>query len=151
MVADQLPRAAKLVMDLRKMGMNKPIIANDKLDSGYLWDLAHEAANNVYVASTVDPSATTDRFLEFKRRFHKCWGEDPGYGASQGYEALMMLADAVRESDSADPLVVASTLRAYNKWKGLFGKYGFAQNGDIEGRHISIKRLENDHFTTVPF
>jgi branched-chain amino acid transport system substrate-binding protein len=150
MIADQLPRAAKLVMDLRKMGMDKPIIANDKLDSGRLWDVAQQAANDVYVASTVDPSSTTPRFLEFKQRFRKRWGEDPGYGASQGYEALMMLADAGRESDSADPLVVATTLRAY-KWDGLFGKYEFAQNGDIEGRHITIKRQMNDQFTTVPF
>lgn len=150
MIADQLPRAAKLVMDLRKMGMDKPIIASDKLDSGALWDVAGKAANNVYVASTVDPSATTPRFLEFKQRFRKRWGQDPGYGASQGYEALMLLAEAGRESDSADPLVVASTLRAY-KWEGLFGEYEFAQSGDIEGRHITIKRLTDGQFTTVPF
>jgi ABC-type branched-subunit amino acid transport system substrate-binding protein len=150
MIADQLPRAAKLVMDLRKMGMDKPIIANDKLDSGLLWDIAHQAANNVYVASTVDPSATTPRFQEFRQRFRKRWGEDPGYGASQGYEALMLLAEAGRDSDSADPLVVATTLRAYT-WKGLFGDYEFSQNGDIEGRRITIKELKDGQFTTVPF
>jgi ABC-type branched-subunit amino acid transport system substrate-binding protein len=150
MIADQLPRGAKLVTDLRKMGMDKPIIANDKLDSGELWRLAQQAANNVYVASTVDPSANTPRFLEFKSRFRRRWGQDPGYGASQGYEALMLLADAGEESDSADPLVIATTLRAY-KWKGLFGEYEFSQSGDVEGRHISIKLLQNNQFTTVPF
>ena len=150
LIADQVPRAAKLVMDLRKMGMDKPIVANDKLDSGMLWDIAHQAANDVYVASTVDPSSIQPRFLQFKERFRKRWGQDPGYGSSQGYEALMMLAEAMRESDSADPLVVATTLRAY-KWEGLFGEYEFTQGGDIEGRHISIKRLQNGQFTTVPF
>jgi branched-chain amino acid transport system substrate-binding protein len=150
MIADQLPRAAKLVIDLKKMGLDKPIIGNDKMDSRTLWDMAHEAANNVYVASTVDPSSVMPRFQEFKRRFHEQWGQDPGYGASQGYDALMLLADAGHESDSADPLVVASTLRSY-KWTGLFGEYEFAQNGDIEGRRIWIKRQLNGRFETVPF
>jgi hypothetical protein len=62
----------------------------------------------------------------------------------------MLLADAGRESETADPLVVATTLRAY-KWEGLFGEYEFTETGDIEGRHITIKRLQNDQFTTVPF
>jgi branched-chain amino acid transport system substrate-binding protein len=148
LVADQLPRLAKLVIDLRKMGIKKPIIANDKADSSMLWDIAGAAANEVYVASVVDPSSTTPRYVNFKERFRRQWGEDPGYGASQGYECMMLLADAGVESDSADPLVVASTLRSY-VWQGLFGEFRFSKNGDVEGRQITIKRLQNARFTTV--
>jgi len=149
MIADALPRGAKLVMDLRKMGVKLPIIGGDDLDSKSLWQIAHEAANDVYVASAVNPSATTARFLEFKQRFHSRWGVDPGYGASQGYESVMLLVEAGRESNTADPLVVATTLRSY-EWHGLFGEYRFTKAGDIEGRSITVKRLFNGEFTAAP-
>ena len=150
MIADQLPRGAKLVKDLARMGMDKPIIACDKFDSRALWEIARGAANDLYVASAVDPDAQTPEFLTFKERFHRRWGADPGYGASQGYEALMVLVDAGTESRTADPLIVAATLRAF-KWEGLFGEFTFSNSGDVEGRHISIKRMENGKFVTVKF
>jgi ABC-type branched-subunit amino acid transport system substrate-binding protein len=149
LIADQLPRAAKLVIDLRKMGIKKPIIGNDKLDSVTLWNLAGVSANNLYVASVMDPSSTTARYTAFRDRFRKKWGQDPGYGASQGYEALKLLCEAGEESGSADPLVVATTLRAY-PWPGLFEEFRFSRNGDIQGRQITIKRLQDGKFTTVP-
>jgi branched-chain amino acid transport system substrate-binding protein len=149
MIADQLPRGAKVIADMRKLGVKLPIIASDKLDSQALWDLAKGAANDVYVASAVDPDATTPQFLAFKEKFCRRYGQYPGYGASQGYEAFMLLAEAILNSDSADPLIVATTIRN-TTWKGLFGEFKFALDGGIEGRHISIKRLTNGTFTTVP-
>jgi branched-chain amino acid transport system substrate-binding protein len=150
MIGDQLPRGAKLIVDLRKMGMGQPIIGCDKLDDGMLWDLAQQAANGVYVASAVDPDATTPQFLAFKEKFRRRWGGNPGYGASQGYEAFSLLAQAISDSDSAEPLIVATTIRNM-AWKGLFGEFSFTPEGDIQGRHISIKRQENSRFTTIPY
>jgi ABC-type branched-subunit amino acid transport system substrate-binding protein len=150
MIADQLPRGAKLVADMGRMRMNKPIIGCDKFDDRALWEIAGPAANRVYVASAVDPDATTPEFVAFKQRFRRRWNADPGYGASQGYEAFMVLVEAGIESGTADPLVVATTLRA-GRWKGLFGEFTFSSSGDVEGRHLSIKRMEDGRFTTVPF
>jgi ABC-type branched-subunit amino acid transport system substrate-binding protein len=98
----------------------------------------------------VDPDATTEKFLAFKDKFHRKYGEDPGYGSSQGYEAFQLLADAIWESESAEPLIVATTIRD-TTWEGLFGEYSFTPTGNIQGRHISIKRQMNDKFTTVPY
>jgi branched-chain amino acid transport system substrate-binding protein len=148
LIADQLPRGAKLITDLRRMGIRSPIVATDKLDSEKLWEEASGAANDVYVASAVDPDSTIAAFLDFKQKFSKRWGRNPGYSASQGYETFWLLVHAILESDSAEPIIVATTIRD-GKWKGLFGEYTFTAQGDIEGRRISIKRQENGRFITV--
>jgi hypothetical protein len=62
----------------------------------------------------------------------------------------MLLAEAILNSDSAEPLIVATTIRD-TTWKGLFGEFKFAPDGEIEGRRISIKRLANGRFTTIPY
>jgi len=148
MMADQLPEAAKVLKDLAVMGVRLPILANDKLDSPALWDLVGAEANDVYVASAVDPETETPEYLSFKQRFFQRYRSEPGYGASQGYEAFMLLVNACLLSREADPIIVATTLKT-NRWKGLFSEFSFDETGEIVGRNISIKRMQNGTFKTV--
>ena len=148
MLADQLPWAAKLLMDMDLMGVSQPVIATDKLDSMQVWQYASTAANNLYVASTVDPASTEPAYVAFRERFRKRFGVPPGYGATQGYESMMLLINAITKSGSADPIVVSTTLRT-NPWMGLFGEFSFDADGDVVGRSISIKRQQDGKFTTV--
>ncbi len=148
MLAAQLPWAAKLLMDMDLMGVTQPVIATDKLDSMQVWQMAGTSANSLYVASAVDPESTSPAYLAFRERFRKRYGVPPGYGSSQGYEAMKLLIDAITKSGSADPIVVSTTLRA-NPWQGLFGQFSFDARGDVVGRSISIKRQQDGKFTTV--
>lgn len=148
MLADELPWASKLLKDLDLMGVTQPILATDKLDSMQVWQVAGTSANRLYVASTVDPESTSPEYRAFRDRFIRRFKVPPGYGASQGYEAMTLLINAITKSGSADPIVVSTTLKT-NSWPGLFGDYTFDQDGDVEGRSISIKRLQDGAFTTV--
>jgi branched-chain amino acid transport system substrate-binding protein len=147
-LADQLPWAAKLLVDMARMGLNQPVLATDKLDSLQLWQIAQVGSNNVYVASAVDPTSTVPAYRSFRERFRARFGKEPGYGASQGYESFTLFANACLLSQSADPIVVATTLRTAT-WTGLFGPFSFGPDGDVLGRSISIKRMQNGTFETV--
>ena len=140
LLADELPWAAKVLIDMAAMRVALPVLATDKLDSPQVWDLAHEAGNNLYVASAVDPSSTSPAYLSFRERFRKRFGGEPGYGASQGYEAFTLFVNACLLSKSAEPIIVSTTIRT-GKWQGLFGEFAFLASGDIVGRDVSIKRL----------
>jgi branched-chain amino acid transport system substrate-binding protein len=148
LIADELPWAAKLLIDMRKMGVTQPVLATNKLDSSDTGPLAQSAADNLYVASSVDPESTSPAYVAFRDRFKKRYGVEPSFGASQGYEAFMLFVHACEQSGSADPLVVATTLRT-NKWQGLFGEIAFDPDGDVIGRSISIKRMQDGTFHTV--
>ena len=147
MLADIFPWAGLMIKDLALMGVTQPILATDKLDSPELWQMANTAANNVYVASAVDPTNTAPAYQAFRQRFEKRFGAPPSYGATQGYESLTLLANACIKSQSADPIVVATTLRT-NSWTGLFGAFTFDVSGDVLNRKISIKRMQNGTFIT---
>jgi branched-chain amino acid transport system substrate-binding protein len=147
-LAALLPHAAKLLVDLMQMGVTQPIIATDKLDAVGLADDAGAAANGLYVASSVNPESTEPAFVAFRDRFSKRYGSNPGYGAAQGYESFMAFAQAANLSQSADPLVLATTLRT-KIWNGLFGTYNFTPTGDIRGRDITIKQMRDGQFHPI--
>lgn len=148
LLADQLPWAAKVLVDMQAMGFTQPILAGDKLDSSDSWRLAGTAANNLYLASAVDPDSTDPEFLAFRRRFFDRFKSNPGYGSSQGYEAFNTFVKAAEHSQSVDPVVLATTLKT-NEWRGLFGPYTFSNDGAIRGRKVIIKRMRDGVFTTV--
>jgi branched-chain amino acid transport system substrate-binding protein len=147
MLADIFPWAAKMIVDMARMGVTQPIVATDKLDSELLWQLAGAAANNVYVASAVDPTNASPTYQTFRQRFARRFGIPPSYAATQGFESLTVLANACVLSQSADPIVVATTLRT-NNWTGLFGPFAFDVDGDVLNRRISMKRMQNGTFVT---
>lgn len=144
-IADRLPRAGWLLRDMRAMGVTAPVLGGDKLDSPLLWKTAGRAANGVYVASAVDPESALPEAVRFRREFERRFGAPPDYEATQGYEAYRLLAGAWEASRSGAPVVVATTLRT-RPWKGLFGQYSFTAEGDIRGRAISIKRMQDGVF-----
>jgi branched-chain amino acid transport system substrate-binding protein len=148
LLVDELPRAASLISDLRRMGIRQPILGGDKLDSPELWEIAGQAADGVYAVSAVDTSTQTPEYIAFRQGFRKRYGVEAGYGASQGYESVRLLIEAVLESKSADPVVLATTLRV-GKWKGIFGPFSFSHEGDIVGRTLSSKRMNDGIFAAV--
>jgi branched-chain amino acid transport system substrate-binding protein len=148
MLADQLPEAAKVLKDLATMGVRLPVLATDKLDGPQLWEFVGPESNSVYVASAVDPESVTPEYLSFRQRFVEHYKSEPGYGATQGYEAFMLLVNACLLSREADPIIVSTTLRT-NSWNGLFGPFSFNEAGDIIGRRVSVKRMQNGTFKTV--
>jgi branched-chain amino acid transport system substrate-binding protein len=148
-LAATLPHAAKLLVDMASMGVTQPIVATDKLDSVQLWHDAGQSANGLYVASAVNPESTQPAFVAFRDRFRqRNNGTSPGYGASQGYEAMMLFANAANLSQGADPLVLATTMRT-RIWQGLFGGFNFTPSGDIRGRDITIKQMRDGQFHPV--
>jgi branched-chain amino acid transport system substrate-binding protein len=148
LLADQLPWAAKVLVDMQAMGFTQPILAGDKLDSSDVWRLAGTAANNLYVASAVDPDSKEPDYLSFQRRFFDRFKTQPGYGSSQGYEAFNLFVKAAERSQSVDPVVIATTLKT-NEWRGIFGPFAFSTDGAIRGRKVIIKRMRDGVFTTV--
>ncbi len=150
MLADDLPWAGKLIVDMSAMGITQPILATNKLDSSDTWGAAGAAGNNLYVVSAVNPDSTRPQYVAFRERFKKRFGVEPGVRRESGVRHVHAYARAVVKSGSADPLVVATTLRT-NTWPDqLFGEVSFAPNGDVVGRTASIKHLQDGVFRTVP-
>ncbi|MGZ3972265.1 MAG: ABC transporter substrate-binding protein [Mucilaginibacter sp.] len=133
--------AAKMIKQLRAMGVNKPIMGGDGLDTLQIWDWSEKTANQTYVAS-VFPGHN-----DFDEKFKKTYGIDGSYSAYQGYEAVRVLADAIQKTGSSNPIQVASTLK-YNYTQG-YGGYLFDRNGLASNKKIYIKQIVDGNFVLI--
>lgn len=133
--------AAKMIKQLREMGMNKPILGGDGLDNLKIWGWSGQTANQVYAASIF----VADN--DFVKKFNLVEGEYVGYVVSQAYDALHILADAIQKTGSSDPILVASTLK-YSYKQGYKG-YVFDTNGLIANKELYIKELKDGNFIRI--
>lgn len=146
-LADVVPRAAYFISQYRAMGGTEPFIGGDGLDSNLLWQIADQAAQGTIVATTFDPGSDNPRIQAFVERFTDHYsGKEPDFLAAQGYDAVMVMVNAMRQRKSSVPIEVASGLRFSQPWEGILGSYSMQLNGGIEGKKIAFKKLLDGDF-----
>jgi branched-chain amino acid transport system substrate-binding protein len=142
--------AARMIYQLRTLGITEPILGSDGLDNPKIWATSGEKASNTYVASVyLDNPYTKNRntYTEFHDTFLQQNGEPPDYLARQGYESVKILAAAIRKGDSTVPITIAATLK-YGIGE-LFGGYKFDGFGRIMNKEIIMKVMNKGAFYDV--
>ena len=138
-VAGAVPQAAVLIRQARALGIEVPMFGGDGLDTPELIAGAGGAAKGTFVGSTFRADDPRPEARAFQAAFLEEYGKPPDAEAAQGYDTVMVLAQAMREADSTAPDDVAAALRTMPPWSGVTGEYAFDDKGDLLDREILIK------------
>ncbi|NBD25151.1 ABC transporter substrate-binding protein [Paenibacillus glycinis] len=145
-VAEVMPDGASFIADLRKAGLDVPVIGGDGLDSAALAGTAGAAAEGTVVASIFNPSAANDTVRQFVQHYKAKYGEEPGKLAAQGYDALKLLAYALDKAGSREPSKLTQALKETSSWQGASGLHSFDGNGDVRDMPIILKQVAGGKF-----
>ncbi len=146
-----LPTGANVIMQLRNMGMTLPILGGNHLDSTRLGVIAGKSADGTIVPTLFDPRRSDSRSQAFIKHFILKYGVLPDTWAAQGYDAIQVLAHAMRKSNSTVPISISTTLRSLRNWRGITGRYAFTRDGDIIGKTVFFKEMRSGDFEFLPY
>ncbi|MDD2900305.1 MAG: ABC transporter substrate-binding protein [Desulfuromonadaceae bacterium] len=114
--------AALIMKEARKQGIKANMFGGDGLFSPEFIKLGGTAAEGSMSALGFAPeqaSPETAKFIEaFKKKFA---GQLPGLFDAQGYDGVMMIADAIKRANSADPKVFKTAMASTKNFKGVSG------------------------------
>ena len=113
---------ALIMKEARKQGVKASMFGGDGLFSPKFIELGGPAVEGSMSAlgfSTEQATPETTKFIEAFKAKHT--GELPGLFDAQGYDAVMLLADAMKRANSVDPKVFKDALA---KTKGFAGVSG---------------------------
>jgi branched-chain amino acid transport system substrate-binding protein len=150
LLAGLLPQAGDIVTRIRQAGITAPILSGGSLENERLIRMAGEDAEGVVVVSTFDPHARKAEVAAFVKAYREKYGSVPNRNAAQGYDALHLLAHVIREGGSTVPEVMAATLRKITNWQGVTGPHTFDDKGDVLGKPMVVKAIEDGSFQVVP-
>jgi branched-chain amino acid transport system substrate-binding protein len=146
LLAGRLPLAADCIPEIRKAGLDIPILSGMSLDNETLFKRAGDAAENTIVASSFDPDDKRPEAIAFNRVFRAKYGVVPNRYAAQGYDAVRLLAYVIQKGGSTVPAKMAETLRAVRNWQGVTGPHTFDKYGDVSGKPLMMKVVRNGRF-----
>ncbi len=113
---------ALIMKEARKQGLKANMFGGDGLFSPEFIKLGGKAVEGSMSALGFSPeqaTAETAKFIEaFKKKFN---GAMPGLFDAQGYDGIMMLADAMKRANSDDPKVFKTALAQTKNFKGVSG------------------------------
>ncbi|NLH17171.1 MAG: ABC transporter substrate-binding protein [Phycisphaerae bacterium] len=109
--------SANLLINLREKGFTGPVFGGPWMARNLFRRTAGPAAEGVVFPLLWSPSTIADRFIaDFRART----GKNPDYLAAQTYDAVLLLAEAIRKS-GPDRLDLIDSIRNRSPWQGIAG------------------------------
>lgn len=148
-VAGNMPEAGRLITTLRAAGVDAPIVGGDGMDTPMLLQVGR-AAEGVVIPQLYDADQRRPEVARFEARFRARYAQPPDAFAAQGYDALQLVAQAMRDAGSTVPDEVARALRATRHWQGVTGELSFDALGDTPQRRLGYKAVREGRFVSIP-
>ena len=149
-IASSAEPAAKIVKQLREMGITKPILGNDSLNNTNYYHVAGKAANNTIIPSIYKIDRTAMMNNDFIQHYQKRYETIPSYQAAQGYDSVMLLSAAIERAGSTIPSLLSSTLHYMPAWVGITGINGYDKSGELTGKKYFFKVWQGKQWHYLP-
>jgi branched-chain amino acid transport system substrate-binding protein len=105
------------------------------------------AVEGLEMGAVYHPQHPSPVYQEFVKKFEDRYRRQPALGASHSYETVMVLAQALEQTDGqANGLPQALT--AIDNMPGLQGTISINEYGDVK-REVYIVKIKNGHFEVI--
>jgi len=145
-----IPSEAGLsVKQIREQGITMPIVSGDGFDTELVSTVpGPELANDVYFSTHTYRADDRDEVKAFIADYKAEYGIDPENAfAPLGYDALMLVADAIRRADSAEPAKIRDALAETRGFKGVTGEISYTRETMVPPKPVSLISVHNGKYT----
>jgi branched-chain amino acid transport system substrate-binding protein len=106
----------------KQLGIKAPLLGGDGWDSPQLWDLGGDALNGNYISNHYSVDDPTPVIQDFVRRYKaKFNGIAPDAIAALGYDATMVMADAIKRAGGTECVALRDAIAQTSNYKGITG------------------------------
>lgn len=140
---------ALFMKEMRKQGLKQVMVGGDGLLGKELMGLGEAAVEGsmVYTGFAVDlknAAGVTKDFIEKYKSKNN--GQLPDMFSAQGYDAVMMVADAIKAANSADPAQYREKLAQTKDWKGVTGTITLESNREPIKSPVYLLEVKDKQF-----
>jgi branched-chain amino acid transport system substrate-binding protein len=153
MVPGYYTEVGLIVAQARALGITVPIFGGDGWEAPELIQIAGaDALQNTYYSTHFSPQSTdpnAQKFVEaYKARYN---GKVPDAMAALGYDAAMVLADAIKRAGTTDEPALRDAIAATKDYQGATGNTTLDENRDASKPAviITVKDGEFQYVETI--
>ena len=123
--------AGPMVSQIRAAGLNQPIIGQEGYDSQKFIEIAGEASEGVMITTSLDRDSSSPETQNFIKAFAKKAGYPADMVAASGHTALLVLADALKMSESTNAAALRDAISKTDLMAST-GQISFNALGEVQ-------------------
>ena len=122
---------AVILSQARKTGIKVPFVGGNGFNSPKVIEIAKEAAEGLVVATPWFADKNDPKVKSFVARYEKAYGKKPDQFAAQAYDALYIMAEALKKAGKADRDKLRDALAGIRNFDGVLGRFSFDAERDV--------------------
>jgi len=130
---------ALICIQAKQLGLNVPLFGGDGWESDKLVEIGRDAVEGQHFSTHYHPDVGTPKSRQFVDAYKKRYDAAPDAMAALGYDSVMILADAIRRGNSAEPAKIRDTLAASKNFDAVTGLITIDANRDASKSAVILK------------
>jgi ABC-type branched-subunit amino acid transport system substrate-binding protein len=133
--------AARIVRRLRAAGYRQPIMGGDSFDSEGLVKAAEKTGGKVYYTTHagIGLSSASRAVRRFDANYRAAYGRPPQNAfAGLGYDAVSLVASAIRRAESVEPDKIREALQATRHFTGVTGTLSYTGDDGVPHKKVTV-------------
>ena len=140
--------AGPMAKQMKQLGIKSRLLAGDGVCSPEFIKLAGDAADILSCSMAGEAVEKLAKGEEFKAKYKQRFNADVQVYSPYSYDAVYIIADAIKRAGKADRAAVTAAMPATN-YTGLTGQIAFDEKGDIKGGAISMFTVKDGKLNYV--
>ncbi|MGF7058189.1 ABC transporter substrate-binding protein [Brassicibacter mesophilus] len=123
--------SALLIKQARELGINIPILGGDTWEAPEFLDIGGDSVEGIVFSTHFTAEApVTDMSKDFLESYKKKYNKDANAFAALGFDAYLVILDAIERANSAAPVDIQKALSETKNFMGATGIINLDENGD---------------------
>lgn len=140
------PEAARIIREARQLGLDAPFLGTDGWDSPEFLAVGGSAVDNCYFSGHFSAENQSPRVQAFVTAYTRQFGSAPPPLAALSYDAVYLVADALRRAGSTAATPLREALAATRDFDGVTGHITLDADRN-PAKSAVITRVESGTFT----
>lgn len=135
----------------KQLGIKVPLLGGDGWDSPKLFEIGGKALEGHYFSNHYSTQSPNPKTQEFIKTYKEKYNETPDSMAALGYDAAMILVEAMKRADEITPEKIRDEIAKTKDFDGATGKITLnsQRNADKEAVVVQVKGNELKFITSL--
>jgi branched-chain amino acid transport system substrate-binding protein len=131
-----------IALQARKLGIEVPLLGGDGWDSAKLAEIAGDSINGSYYSNHYSHQDPSPRVQEFISKYKDEYGSTPDGLAALGYDAMMLLSEAMQRAKSLEGADLAAAIAATRDFEGVTGTITIDENRNAVKPAVMLEMID---------
>jgi branched-chain amino acid transport system substrate-binding protein len=138
-----------IVTQARQRQMSTPFVGGQTLGDTTLFAKVGAAGDGILTYGPYDPSSARPLVQSFQKAYKAKYGDDPTFFAAKSYDAMYLIADAIKRAGSTDRDAIRQALGQTQNLERVTGIYNYKGCCDNLTPDYVVQRAQNGQLVPV--